>query len=255
MPTVLSHPVHAVDAGTRWILTQAAMVTAAVFVYFRVRGLTAGAPEIAQIHAQDLMAFERATGLDIEARLQGGLVHWNWLVGPANWVYIYGHWPVIVSTLVWLAVRHRERFVRLRDAMMISGGIGLVIFGLYPVAPPRLAALGIVDTVSEESLAYRVLQPPEFVNQYAAMPSLHAGWDLLVGLAIAGAAGSVWLRLAGYLLPVSMVAAVILTGNHYLVDVVAGLALALIGLWVAQELDRRRPGHARPPGPKPGRSR
>jgi membrane-associated phospholipid phosphatase len=51
------------------------------------------------------------------------------------------------------------------------------------------------------------------------------------------------------------VAAVILTGNHYLVDVVAGLALALIGLWAAQELDRRRPGHARPPGPTHGRSR
>ncbi len=102
--------------------------------------------------------------------------------------------------------------------------------------------------MSEQSLAYRVLQPPAFVNQYAAMPSLHAGWDLLVGLAIAGAAGSLWLRVAGYLLPVLMVAAVILTGNHYLVDVVAGLALALIGLWAAQVFDRRRPEHVRPSG-------
>ncbi len=194
------------------------------------------------------MDLERATGLDVEAGLQQVLLRWDWLVAPANWVYIYGHWPVIVPTLVWLAVRHRDRFVRLRDAMMISGGIGLFIFALYPVAPPRLAALGIVDTVSEQSLAYRVLQPPAFVNQYAAMPSLHAGWDLLVGLAIAGAAGSLWLRVAGYLLPVLMVAAVILTGNHYLVDVVAGLALALIGLWAAQVLDRRRPEHARPSG-------
>ncbi len=255
MPAVLSHPLHAVDAGARWILTQVAMVTAAVFVYFRVRGLTAGTPEIAQTHARQLMDLERATGLDVEAGLQQVLLGWDWLVAPANWVYIYGHWPVIVPTLVWLAARHRDRFVRLRDAMMISGGIGLFIFALYPVAPPRLAALGIVDTVSEQSLAYRVLQPPAFVNQYAAMPSLHAGWDLLVGLAIAGAAGSLWLRVAGYLLPVLMVAAVILTGNHYLVDVVAGLALALIGLWAADALDRRRPGHTRPPVPTSGRAR
>lgn len=214
-------------------------MAAGVFVYFRVRGLTAGSPGTALANAHDLMQVEQATGLNVEAGLQDLLVHWDWLIAPSNWVYMYGHWPVIVATLVWLAIRHRDGYVRLRDAMMISGGIGLFIFALYPVAPPRLAGVGIVDTVSEQSVAYRVLQPPAFVNQYAAMPSLHAGWDLLVGLAIAGAAGYAWLRWVGYLLPLLMSAAVVLTGNHFVLDVVTGLALALASLWAAETVDRR----------------
>ncbi|MFZ0161489.1 MAG: phosphatase PAP2 family protein [Kineosporiaceae bacterium] len=249
MPLEVRRTPHVLHVDWWWIALQVAMVTAAVFVYFRVRGLTEGSPETAVANARDLMDVERATGLDVEDGLQDVLLHWDWLVAPANWVYMYGHWPVIAATLVWLAVRHRDRYVRLRDAMMISGGIGLFIFALYPVAPPRLAGLGIVDTVSERSIAYRVLQPPAFVNQYAAMPSLHAGWDLLVGLAIAGAAAYAWLRWAGYLLPVLMAAAVILTGNHFVLDVLAGIAVALVGLLAADAVDRhwRRPrAHLRP---------
>jgi hypothetical protein len=92
--------------------------------------------------------------------------------------------------MVWLATRHSDVFRRLRDAMMLSGAVGMVIFTTYPVAPPRLANPDLIDTVTESSESYRVLQPPAFVNQYAAMPSLHAGWDLLVGIAIVTAAST-----------------------------------------------------------------
>lgn len=71
-----------------------------------------------------------------------------------------------------------------RNAFFISGTIGIIIFVLYPVAPPRLADVGVVDTVTMYSSSYRVLQPPAFVNQYAAVPSLHFGWDLLMGIAL-----------------------------------------------------------------------
>ena len=67
-----------------------------------------------------------------------------------------------------------------------------------------------------------MLQPPLFTNQYAAMPSLHAGWDLLVGMAIVAAASSVWLRAIGFILPMLMALAVVFTANHYILDVVAG---------------------------------
>jgi hypothetical protein len=86
------------------------------------------------------------------------------------------------------------------------------------VAPPRLAHLGLVDTVTERSQAYRILQPPAFVNQYAAMPSLHVGWDLLVGLTIVSAASATWLRMVGRLMPVLMAVATVATANHYLLD-------------------------------------
>ena len=124
--------------------------------------------------------------------------------------------------MVWLVWRHRDAFRRLRDGMLVSGFLGMMVFVSYPVAPPRLFDLGLVDTVTESSEAYRYLQPPAFVNQYAAMPSLHAGWDLLVGLAILGAAATVGFKAVGVLMPVLMMWAVVATANHYVLDVVAG---------------------------------
>jgi hypothetical protein len=169
------------------------------------------------------------------------------VAAAANWVYVWGPWPVNVTSMAWLVWRHREAFRRLRDGMMVSGFLGMAVFVSYPVAPPRLADLGLVDTVTESSEAYRYLQPPAFVNQYAAMPSLHAGWDLLVGLAIIAATGSVALRVVGVLMPVLMVWAVVATANHFVLDVVAGIGLALIGHGVAWWLERHRTGVGAPP--------
>jgi membrane-associated phospholipid phosphatase len=103
--------------------------------------------------------------------------------------------------------------------------------------------------VTERSQAYRVLQPPAFVNQYAAMPSLHVGWDLLVGLTIVSVASATWLRMAGRLMPVLMAVATVATANHYLLDAVAGVAFALTGLWVALVIERHRRSDT---GPDPG---
>jgi membrane-associated phospholipid phosphatase len=93
--------------------------------------------------------------------------------------------------------------------------------------------LGLVDTVTERSHAYRVLQPAAFVNQYAAMPSLHFGWDLLVGIAVVRNARAWYFRVVGLALPLAMAWAVVATANHFLIDCVAGAALALLALAVA----------------------
>jgi hypothetical protein len=223
-----------------WVLRQAAWVLLGIVVYFRVRGVTEGARQTAVAHARDVVALEQWLGIDVEAQVQAPFAASR--VGEAlvNWVYIWGHWPVIVGVMVWLALHHGAVFLRLRDGMLVSGAIGLVVFATYPVAPPRLADDGLVDTVTRSSDAYRVLQPPAFVNQYAAMPSLHFGWDLLVGIAVVAAASSLWLRMVGILLPAAMLVAVVATANHYVLDVVAGAALALVGHLVALRLERRR---------------
>lgn len=82
------------------------------------------------------------------------------------------------------------------------------------------------------------------MNQYAAMPSLHVGWDLLVGLALISAAGALWLRVLGRLMPVFMGLATVATANHYLLDVVAGVAFALAGHAIALQVERRRDARA-----------
>lgn len=233
-------------ARSRWrpvlrlLSADAAVVVTGVVVYFGVRGRTAGSPDVAQDHAEDLLALEKTLGLDVEAGVQALLVDVAPLTTLANWVYIWGHWPVIAVTLLWLALRDRRVFLRLRNAMIASGLMGLCVYTTYPVAPPRLAGQGFVDTITEQSRSYRVLQPPAFVNQYAAMPSLHVGWDLCVGLALVAAAGTVTVRTIGRLMPVVMAAATVLTANHYLLDVIAGAAFGLAGWAVALHLERRR---------------
>jgi hypothetical protein len=226
--------------GGRWILTQTALVVGGVTVYFGVRALTVGSVGIAEEHARLVVEAERALGIHVEADLQRPFEHPGTLQTLANWTYIWGHWPVIIATMLWLAFRHGAVLLRLRDAMMVSGTLGMVVFASFPVAPPRLAGLGLVDTVMETSRSYRVLQPPGLVNQYAAMPSLHVGWDLLVGIAIVTAAGSVLLRLFGYLMPVVMAVAVVVTANHYVLDVLVGIAFVLVGHAAALGLERRR---------------
>jgi membrane-associated phospholipid phosphatase len=223
-----------------WVLGQAGLVTLGVFVYFSVRGLTETSEAVAVDHARDIVGLERDLGIAAEGELQALVAPSAALATLANWIYIWGHWPVIIATMVWLAWRHRPVFLRLRDAMLVSGALGMLIFVSYPVAPPRLAGLGLVDTVTESSTAYRVLQPPGFVNQYAAMPSLHSGWDLLVGISIVTAASTVLLKGVGWALPVMMALAVVATANHYLLDVVAGVLLVLLGHAVALQLERRR---------------
>jgi membrane-associated phospholipid phosphatase len=224
----------------RWILAQTALVGSAVFVYFGVRGLTEGSRHVAEQHGQHIVDLERALGIYVENSVNGPFADPGTLQTLANWVYIWGHWPVIIGTMLWLAFRHGHVLLRLRDAMVVSGAMGMVIMATYPVAPPRLAGLGLVDTVTETSTSYRVLQPPGFTNQYAAMPSLHAGWDLLVGISIVTATTSIALRLFGYLMPALMAVAVVVTANHYVLDVVVGVVLVLVGHWAALRLERRR---------------
>ena len=225
----------------RWVLGQVLVVALGIFVYFRIRGITDASVDVAHAHADDIVALERWLGIDVEGTVQAPVASSQTLAAAANWVYVWGHWPVIVAAMVWLVWRHRDAFRRLRDAMLVSGFLGMGVFVSYPVAPPRLFDLGLVDTVTESSEAYRYLQPPAFVNQYAAMPSLHAGWDLLVGTGDRRCRDHRrTCRSLGVRMPVLMMWAVVATANHYVLDVVAGVVLALIGHAVALHLERQR---------------
>lgn len=221
-------------AGIGAVARQTTIVAVATLLYFLVRGFIANHTSRAFAHAGDVVDFERSVGLFHEPALQRWALDTGWVGAIVNKIYIFGHWPVIIATLIWLLARHRRELVVYRNAMLISGGIGLIIFTLYPVAPPRfLHELGFVDTVTLHTHAYRVLQPPQFTNEYAAMPSLHVGWNLLMGVALIRHARLVLLRAFGVVMPLLMYAATVLTANHLLIDGVAGSALALFGLCLA----------------------
>jgi len=189
-------------AGRDWraVPRELAVVGGGAVVYFGVRGLTEGNVAAANRNAGRLFEVEEALGIDVEKTVQEPVARSDTFTAVVNWIYIWGHWPVIIATLLWLVLSHPAVYARTRNAMLLSGAVGMVVFALWPVAPPRLADLGLVDTVTEYSRSYRVLQPPAFTNQYAAMPSLHVGWDLLIGLAIVVAASRLWVRAIGVLL-------------------------------------------------------
>lgn len=222
------------------LAVQASLIVVAALAYFAVRGMTRSSYEQATANAHDLVAAQERLGIDRELMVQGWIIGSDSLVTAVNWIYIYGHWPLIGVVLVVLYRRARSEFTLLRNAMFISGGIGLVIFALYPVAPPRLGVLEIVDTISERSLSYRTLQPPGLVNPYAALPSLHFGWNLLVGIAIWRTAPQAAIRTFAVLMPLAMGFSIVATGNHYLIDAPAGAVIALVGLGLALVLSPQR---------------
>lgn len=244
-PGTAAPPARRPRPATWWrdLAGQFVLIVLAALAYFGVRGLTESSLAQAQQNARHVVGFEEALGIAWESALQGAVLDNDRLVALANWIYIYGHWPVIALTLGVLFARDRARFRLLRNAMFVSGAIGLIVFALFPVAPPRLTGLDVVDTVTEQSSSYRTLQPPGLINKYAAVPSLHFGWNLLIGIVVWQATRRRWLRVLAVLSPVLMAAAVVLTANHYVIDVVAGGVVALAGLVIA----RRLPDHLAAP--------
>ena len=203
---------------------------------FVVGGITQGGEDAAVQNAHRIVEFQRALSLYVEPHLQEIALRWHEMDTVANWVYIWGHWPVIGVVAVWLPKSHPSTFMETRNALLLSGAIGLFFFALFPVAPPRLADLGFVDTVVGWSDSYRALQPTELVNQHAAFSSLHFGWNLLIAIAIWRVAADIRIRLVAAAMPVLMFFAIVLTANHFIVDAVGGAAVALTGLYLARRV-------------------
>lgn len=230
------------QTGRRWaLLREAAIIFGGFFAYFAVRGLTEGELATALIHANRLIDLERSLGFFFEPAAQAAVSSRHWIVTLANWVYIWGHWPVIGGVAFWLWRRDASSYRVFRTAFLISGALGLLLFINYPTAPPRLAGLGLIDTLTEYSRSYNLLQPKSIVNQYAAFPSLHFGWNMLVAIAIISQVRRFSVRMLAAFMPVAMLVSIVLTANHFWIDAVAGAFVALIGLGVALYFNRTEP--------------
>ena len=223
----------------RGFLREAALVATAMLAYFLVRNLTVGSAEEAFANAERIVDIEQWAHIGWEEDVQASIAGSDFLVMLANWIYIWGHWPVIIGTAIALYRYRRERYYLLRNALFVSGAIGFLFFALFPVAPPRLLDLGLVDTVTEQSQAYRALQPPGLTNQYAAFPSLHFGWNVVVGIVLLTTTARIAVRVLAVASPLAMGFAVMATANHFVVDVAAGLLVVLVGLAAAYAIERR----------------
>lgn len=220
------------------VLREFALMAGGYLIYSRVRDLTTGSEAFAITNAHNVAAAERALGIHWVASWQDAVIDHRWLIRIVNNDYIYGHWPLIAVVAAWLFFRHRNEYYLMRTAFFISGGISLIVFAFWPVAPPRLASPGIVDTISVSNHVYTALQPNSITNQFAAMPSLHFGWDLLVAIAIGTNVRWRGLKLVAALMPLLMLSGIVLTANHYFLDAAAGAFVSLLALAIAYGIRR-----------------
>ena len=194
------------------------------------------------------MHVERRLDLDWEDAIQGLVLGKRTLLAAVNAMYIWGHWPLLIVGGFLLFRLGPAEYRRLRTVILVSGGLGLVVFALFPVAPPRLAPVGLLDTVTLHSEAYRKVLPPSYINEYAAMPSFHAGWNLLLGIELFRVSRHLLLRSFGVLMPGAMAFSVIATANHYVLDVVAGAAVVIVALLIVSRFEHREHGASKVDG-------
>ena len=206
--------------------------------YLAVRGLTIGSPHTALAHAADVVDVERAVGCFREAALQERLAP---VADAFSTYYMLGFGPVIAAMALWLGLRRRESYRGFRNALLFSVGLATLAYVFFPTAPPRLAGLGIHDTVGLSSHDTGSFLGIRF-NPYAAVPSMHVGWSVLVAYFGLRAVRNRFGRALFVAHPVVMAITVTATGNHFFFDSVTGAAVACLTLGV---LERRR-RHGRP---------
>ncbi len=163
-------------------LREPLIILAAYIPYFFARSHAVSNAHEAFANAYQLMQVENSIGIFKELSLQSAALSYRLLVHIFNIIYFYGHWPVIFCCGVYLFIKNPRVYTITRNAFLISGVVALILYTLFPVAPPRLSADGIVDTLSMTvPISY---DKSRLVNPYAALPSLHVGWDLLIALGV-----------------------------------------------------------------------
>ena len=206
-------------------------------LYFLVRGLTDTRVDEAVQRGVDIINIEKSIGIFWEVEMQSWVLGYQWLVDFFNYFYLFGHLPVIGALAFWMYFWHKPQYLLMRNAFLLSGAIALIFYVNFPTAPPRLLpdglGFGFVDTVFDQYNTGRPFTFSEFVNEYAAFPSMHIGWTLLAGVAVWMASKNIFVRAFAVALPAVMTADIIFTGNHYIIDAVAGIIVMTIGLGLA----------------------
>jgi len=152
-----------------------------------------------------------------------------WLATLASWTYWTSEFTVLTLALLYLYVRRHEHFARFRNSLLLANVIGLAGYVLMPTAPPRLLGLGFADEPHKDGLVQLAANP------YAAMPSLHAADALIVGIVLAFVCRNWWAKLFWAVWPAWVWFVVMATGNHFWLDCIAGVAVALVALAVVYQ--------------------
>ena len=237
----------------RW-WREVAYTLAFYFVYSFVRNLQ-GTVEKARENAEAIIRLERAIGMYHEHSVQrwfgihptADLAHLHWHTFIQFWNVFYGsaHFGVTIFAIVWLFKVHPERYPLWRNTLAFTTALALIGFTFFPLMPPRLVGEGFVDTLKEIGGLWSFESGPvhSVSNQYAAMPSLHFAWSVWCALVFLPHLKRGWSRALAISYPCATLFAIVVTGNHYIIDAVAGAAVLALAYVLARPytdlLDRR----------------
>ena len=186
-----------------------------------------------------MIHFERSLGSFFEPALQRSVIaHEHWLIDIANWMYLNSHFVVTTAFLVWLYLFRNDSFYFVRNMFLVAMGVALIGYTVFPTAPPRfIPDAGFTDTIArftdiqQDGAAASLL-----VNPFAAVPSMHIAFALMISIPGAQLSKSALARGLWCVYPMIVFFVIVLTGNHFWFDAAAGATVAAAAAVVANRL-------------------
>jgi membrane-associated phospholipid phosphatase len=225
-------------------LAQLGIFVLADLLYETVRGIAESNEAIPFQNARAIVSAEKSLHFFVEESIQTWAMGHRFIIDFANFMYVNSHFVITTTALVWLYLRHNDRFYFVRNMFVVAMGLALVGYLLYPTAPPRFfPELGFVDTI-----AYYVNVKHDsglvtlFFNPYAAVPSMHVAFALLIAVPSMLIVRHKLFKVLWAMYPLVVTFVVVVTGNHWIMDAIAGAVVAGAAAFVSvRVLSRLRP--------------
>ena len=229
--------------GWRDLLLQVGIFVLVYQAYQVVRGLVDGKAALAMANGERVIELERTLGTFFEAGFQQALLDHRWVIDVCNWAYFNTHFVVTVAFLAWLYLFRNEHFPFVRNMFVVAMVLALVGYAAFPTAPPRMfGELGFTDTIATFAGIEQDSSSASFlVNPYAAVPSMHIAFALMIAAPAVALVQSPIARLAWSAYPLFVFFVIVATANHYWFDAAAGAAVACVAAIAAHQLARLRP--------------
>jgi PAP2 superfamily len=216
----------------------------AYLLYSAARWLTVGDLGVAKANADWILDFEHHVGVASEASVQTALSG-TWMLWLLNHIYLAAQLVVLPGALIFLYHRSQPLYERLRNTILATWLLSIPIYAAFPVAPPRLADIGMVDTITHQTgVALDSGLTTSFYNELAAVPSLHVGFAVAIGITLAAAFRHPVAKAISLMWGPIVGLAVVATGNHFVFDIAAGVVAAALGYLLGAALTRPAVRHA-----------
>jgi membrane-associated phospholipid phosphatase len=226
------------DAARQWLL-----FAGAYYLYRIVRGLVDGHPNVAYQHARDIVNVERSLHTFVEADVQRWAIDHSFFIHVANWMYVNSHFVVTTTFLAWLYITRNHAYYFVRNMFMIAMGFALVLYVVFPTAPPRfLPEWGFQDSVANFVGTAASQSAGVLYNPYAAIPSMHVAFSLMIAIPASQLVKHRVLKVLWSFYPLLITFVVIATGNHFWIDAALGAMVAACSALLAKNaFARARP--------------